>query len=350
MIPGKFSVLTATAPAAMHGALAAAGIAKGDEVIVSPLNHPAVVNAILHQGATHVFADVDYTSLCLDPAAVENRITDKTTAIIASHYAGHPCDMEALQDIARRNQLMIIEDATMAWGAQYQGQPVGSTGDLTVFGFNWPQSVYTGQGGMITTNSEELYQWLKIFCNGGIVTAREELLNQEEGPWYYEMLDIGFGYQMSELVQGELTGQLAQAQEQLDRRRAIAAQYSQDLADLTEIYLPQPLPQTQSAWYFYPICLRLDLLAGSRREIGQALLAAGVPVAVHFLPVYQHPYYKWVGHKDLCSIEGPLCPTAEYVYERELSLPTDPTLTDGQVEQMIAVLKATLKQYRKAEK
>ncbi|AQS59828.1 DegT/DnrJ/EryC1/StrS family aminotransferase [Desulforamulus ferrireducens] len=318
-IGAKYAVAVANGTAALHAALYAAGVSHKDEVILSPLAHPEVAHAIRYLDGVPIYTDIEPRTGCLDPEAVRWRLSDKTKAIIATHYAGLPCDIDNLAQLTADKGIVIIEDASRALGGRYKGKKLGTISPLTVFDFSHPQGLYTELGGMVVTDSQEYYNWLRLFRDTGIMYTKEELV-KDEGPWHFEAQEIGFNYRLTSM-QAELgLGQLAQAEEKLAQRKLMAAQYREELSSLKEVELLHISCHCEPAWHSFPILLK-GQLKERRKDIVEELLRQGVQAEVEFYPIYLHPIYLWQGHPDVCTIEGPLCPQAEEFYQRVINLP-----------------------------
>ena len=340
-IGSKYAVAVANSTAALHAALYAAGVSHKDEVLLSPLAHPEVAHAVRYLDGVPIYTDIDLKTGCLDPEAVRWRISANTKAIIATHYAGFPCDVEALAKLTEDKEIVIIEDASRALGSIYKGMKIGSISPLTVFDFSHPQGVYTELGGMVVTDSEEYYNWLKLFRDTGMMYNKDELV-KEEGPWHFEAQEIGFNYRLTSMQAGMGLEQLAQVEQKLARRRQIAAQYHTALSSIEEVELLQVSYECEPAWYSLPILLNEKLME-KRKELVEELLRQGVEVDVQFYPIYLHPIYLWQGHPDICTIEGPLCPKAEEFYQRVINLPTYSELAEYEVAKAISVLVSVLR-------
>jgi dTDP-4-amino-4,6-dideoxygalactose transaminase len=194
----KYAVAVASGTAALHVACLAAGITKGDEVITSPITFAASSNCVLYCGGKTVFADIEMDSYNINPLEIEKLITDKTKAIIPVHFTGQPCDMEEITRIAQKYNLIVIEDAAHALGASYREKRIGCISDMTILSFHPVKHITTGEGGMVLTNSKELYQRMKLFCAHGI-TRDKSVLNKVDGPWYYEQQELGFNYRITDI-------------------------------------------------------------------------------------------------------------------------------------------------------
>lgn len=340
-VGARYAVAVSSGAAGLHIGLMAAALGYEEEVITSPLTHPATSNCILYQGGIHTFADVDPATLNIDPRAVAAKINSRTRALIPVHFAGNPCDLDALHGLARENNLVVMEDAAHALGGEYGGKKIGSLSDLTVFSFSSPQHCYTGEGGMVTTDSEELYEWLLIFRENGMV-ADPDKQAKPEGPWRVEMQDRGYNYRMTDMQAALGLSQLARLEEFVDRRAALAGIYNRALAGHPAVALPEQNSRGRSTWHYYILALRPEALRVSRAEIYYALRAENIEVGVHYLPVFLHPYYLWIGHPDVCSLEGSLCPRAEEIYHRLLTLPLYPAMSNRDAVDVISAVSRVL--------
>jgi perosamine synthetase len=326
-VGAKYAVALSSGTAALHAAAFATGFGPEDEVITTPMTFAASANCVLYQGARPVFADVQPDTLNLDPASVEAAVTSRTRAIIAVDYAGQPADLEELTDIARRHGLTFIEDAAHALGATYRGRTVGSIADLTVFSTHPVKHITTGEGGMVTTNHKELAEKMRWFRNHGITTDHRE--RAARGEWSYEMVALGYNYRLSDINCALGLSQLAKLDRLLQRRREIAARYNTAFAGLPWLEPLAVMPDREPAWHLYVVRLRLERLRVGRVQVFAALRAENIGVNVHYIPVYWHPYYRQLGYP-----RG-LCPVAEAAYERLLTLPIFPAMTDRDVEDVI---------------
>lgn len=337
----KYAVAVSNGTAALHAALYAVGVSHKDEVILSPLAHPEVAHAVRYLDGVPIYTDIDAQTGCLDPEAVRWRISANTKAIIATHYAGLPCDVAKLAQLTEGKEIVIIEDASQALGAVYQGENIGTVSPLTVFDFSHPQGVYTELGGMVVTDSAEYYNWLKLFRDTGLMSEPSELV-KEEGPWHFEAQEIGFNYRMTSMQAKMGLQQLVEATTKQTRRSKVAALYSEGLADLPGISLPQTQAGNTPAWYSFPIRLQQGNLIEKRQAMVEEMLAQGVQVSVQYYPIYLHPIYLWQGHPDVCTIEGPLCPKGEKFYGEVLNLPVNPEYDEEFLKGIIGILKNVL--------
>lgn len=336
----RYAVAFSNGTTALHGAAFAAGIGPEDEVITTPLTFVASANCALYMGATPIFADVNPHTYNLDPADVRRKITDKTKAIVMVDFTGQPADYYEIKKIADEFGLKIIEDAAHALGATYHGQRVGSYADLTEFSFHPVKHITTGEGGIVVTNDEVLYQKLILFRTHGI-TRNPELMENNEGPWYYEQLELGNNYRITDIQCALGLSQMNRLPQFLTRRREIAALYNVALSNVRGILLPQQVEYVNSAWHLYIIQLQLEEFTVGRREIFDALIAENVGVNVHYIPVYYHPYYQRLGY------EKGICPIVENLYDRFITIPLFPEMTDDDVDSVVKAVKKVMLHYYK---
>lgn len=338
----KYALAVSSGTAALHLALAAAGIGPKEEVVLSPLAPPAASCAVLYLGAVPIFADVDPRTLTVDPASIRQVLSERSRAVITFHYGGRPGDLDTLGKLAAEFGLVLIEDATCALGAVYRDRPAGSFGDLSCLAFSHRQGVCTGEGGAVTTDRAELAEWLALFRNLGIVEERSALV-VDEGPWHREMQDLGFSYRMGPLPAALGAAQMERAAAFQERREEIASHYDGALADLP-LVLPARDPGITSAHYLYPVRLIPSRLTAGRREVFEALQAENVTPGVHYLPVFRHPYQRWIGHPEFCSLEDPFVHTEE-AYANLISLPLYPAMRDTDVDAVILAVRKVLGYY-----
>jgi perosamine synthetase len=321
----RHAVAVSSGTAALHAAVYAVGIGSGDEVIVPPMTFAATANAVVYQGGTPIFADVDPATLLLDPAEVERKITARTKAIISVDYAGQPCDYGCLRTIAQRHKLALIADACHSLGGEYRGRMVGSLADMTAFSFHPVKHITTGEGGMITTDDASLASRLRRFRNHGISTDHRQ--RSEAGSWFYEMEELGYNYRLSDINCALGVSQLSKLPAWIARRREIAAAY--DAAFTPLCWTPLAVqPDVCHAWHLYVV-----QVPEGRAVAFRALRDAGIGVNVHYVPVHLHPFYR----RRFGTGPG-LCPQAEQAYERLLSLPMYSGMRDAEVEAVIAAI------------
>ena len=336
------AVAVSSGTAALHAAAFAAGFGPGDEVITTSLTFAATANCLLYQGATPVFADIDPSTLCIDPDQIRRLITANTRGIIVMHYGGQPCDMDPILELAQERGLTVIEDACHALGALYKGRPAGSLGHLACFSFHPVKHITTGEGGMVVTQDHRWNASMRAFRNHGITSEARQ--RQESGAWFYEMAHLGFNYRLTDFQSALGIQQLQSLPERLARRGAIAAQYTQRFADLDTIQIPAVRPDVAHAWHLYVILLNLDRLSVNRGEVFEALRAENIGVNVHYIPVHLHPYYR-----QRFGFKRGNYPLAEAAYDRMLTLPLFPTMSDGDIEDVVAAIRKVTDRYRVAK-
>ncbi len=330
--------------AALHLALLAAGVGPGDEVITTPLTFCATVNTILHVGATPVLADIDPISLCLSPEAVEAQITPRTKAIVPVHYAGHPAEMDAFLELARRHGLAIIEDAAHAVGTSYRGRKVGSIGDYTAFSFYATKNLTTAEGGMLTTAHEEAADRIRVLGLHGISRDAWKRYTAA-GSWYYEVQEAGFKYNMTDMAAALGLAQLARFEAMQAVRRDYAERYNRAFASHPAIQLPPAADEARGdvhAWHLYVIRLNPEALTIDRDGLIDELKRAGVGTSVHFIPITHHPFYQ-----RTLGVSPDDTPVASAAYARMLSLPLYPKMTEADVSEVIARMTAILDRHRR---
>jgi len=320
----KYAVAVNSGTAALHIACLAAGITEGDEVITTPITFAASANCVLYCGGTPVFADIDMDSYNVAAEEIEKKITKKTKAIIPVHYAGLPCDMDKITEIAKKHSLLVIEDAAHALGAVYKGKKIGGISDMTCFSFHPVKPVTTGEGGMVVTNDKTLYERLLLFRSHGITRDQGQMIEKNQGAWYYEQQELGYNYRITDISCALGISQMDKLDSFLKKRREIAERYN-EVFRKEGIIVPKQISDYESGWHLYVI--RVD--ADRRSRIFDALRAEGIGVNVHYIPVYRHPYYQKNGYA------GFRCSNAEDFYASVISIPIYPSLTKRQQEYVI---------------
>jgi len=326
--------------AALHAATYALGTGPDHEVIVPAITFVATANSALFQGATPIFADVNPDTLLIDPASVEELISEKTVAVIAVDFTGHPCDYDQLRKVCDRHNLSLVDDASHSLGAKYKGRYVGSLADLNTFSFHPVKHITSGEGGMIVTDNDELADAMVRFRNHNISKGFHQ--RELEETWYYEVVDLGFNYRLTDFQSVLAHNQLSKLPVWLERRRRIAQIYSNAFNDLDSV-LPLHVSQdVEHAYHLYVIQLDLEQLSVGRTEFYKALWAEGIGVNVHYIPVHLHPYYR----ERLGTGPG-LCPVAESAYEQIISLPVFPKMTDADANDVVEAVSKVAEAYKK---
>ena len=339
----KYAVAVANGTAALHCACIAAGIGAGDEVITTPLTFAASANCALYCGAKPVFADVDSDTYNIEPANIEKCITKKTRAVVAVDFTGQAVKINEIRKICDKYGLVFIEDAAHAIGTSYNGKQIGSLADMTCFSFHPVKTVTSGEGGAVTTNSEELYKKLILAHTHGI-THDEELMEEDihEGPWCYEQISLGYNYRMTDFQAALLLSQLKRLELFKKRRKEIVKRYDEALKNIPEIILQKEIPESDTCRHLYIIRLDSDRLACTRRQFFDAMSSENVQCQVHYIPVYWFPYYQKLGYQN------GICPAAEKIYKGIMSIPLYPKMTDQDVDDVIHAVKKVAENYRKA--
>lgn len=335
----QHAVAVNSGTAALHTAMAALDIREGDEVIVPAMTFAASSNCVLYVGGTPVFVDVDPETLTINPSEAEKAITPRTKAIVAVDYAGQPANYTALYEIAEKHRLPMVADACHAIGGSLNSKPVGSIADLSTFSFHPVKHVTTGEGGAITTDNPDWAAKMRYFRNHGITTDHHQ--REKTGSWFYEMQMLGFNYRMTDFQCALGKSQLQRLPQSVQRRKEIAAQYDAIFADMPEITTLKIQEGASHAYHLYPVMLNLEMLKVDRKQVFDALRAEGLGVNVHYIPVYWHPYYQNLGY------QMGLCPVAEDAYNRLLSLPMFPTMSNTDFEDTIAAVDKVISAYRR---
>jgi len=332
----KSAVAVNSGTAALHAAMFALGIGPGDEVIVPAMTFAATANCIVFQGGTPIFADVDPGTLLINPFSVEERISPKTRAVIAVDYAGQPCDYDTLNGITRRHNLALVADACHSLGARYKDKPVGSLALLSAFSFHPVKHITTGEGGMITTDDTELAERMRLFRNHGIATDHRQ--RDAQGSWFYEMVELGYNYRITDFQCALGTSQLKKLPQWIERRHEIALKYDKAFTEIKGIEPLHVKSDVNHVYHLYVICVNGDETEVDRGRLFQELRARGVGVNVHYIPIHLHPFYR-----NRFGTGRGLCPVAEAVYEKILSLPVYPTMTDEDVNMVVSAIQCALR-------
>ena len=322
------AVAVSSGTAALHAAMHVLNIGPGDEVIVPAMTFAASANCVAYQGGTPVFADVEPDTLLIDIHDVERKITARTRAIVAVDYAGQPCEYDALRNIAERRGLALVADACHSLGGAYKSRAVGTLADLNIFSLHPVKAMTTGEGGVITTPGFETAHAMRRFRNHGITSDHFE--REQLGSWLYAMVELGYNYRMSDLQSALGLSQLGKLAGWVARRRAIARRYDLAFGRRPGLCPLRVKAEVEHAYHLYVIRLDPAVLAADRARVFAALRAENIGVNVHYLPVHLHPYYR----ETFGTGEG-MCPAAEAAYERILSLPIFPAMSDDDVNDVI---------------
>jgi dTDP-4-amino-4,6-dideoxygalactose transaminase len=326
--------------AGLHLAQLAFGIGPGDEVITTPYTFVATTNTILHTGAKPVFVDIDPVTLNLNPDLLEAAVSDKTKAIIPVHFAGYPCEMDRIREIADRHGLVIIEDAAHGIYTQYKGKPIGSIGDATCFSFYVTKNLATGEGGMVTTSREDIAEDIRIRSLHGMSKNAWKRYS-EKGAWYYEVEMPGYKYNMTDIQAALGSVQLAKLDEMQALRASLARMYFDAFTGCEAVRLPHDSEEHRHSWHLYVIRLDETMLTINRDQFIERMSKAGIGTSVHFIPVPMHPYYRSLGY-DVRHY-----PEAIRAYTGAVSLPLYPGMTQEQAYFVIEQVQRIVHEHRR---
>ena len=329
-----------SATSALHIACLALDLGPGDWLWTSPITFVASANCGLYCGAQVDFVDIDSRTYNLCPQALEQKLIEAEKAgclpkiVIPVHLCGQPCDMRAIHALAQRFGFKIIEDASHAIGGKYQGEPIGNCrySDITVFSFHPVKIITTAEGGMALTNSAELAIKMALLRSHGITRDPSHMTHEADGPWYYQQIELGFNYRMTELQAALGVSQMSRLDEYVARRHELARRYDKLLIELP-VTTPWQHPDSYSGLHLYVIRLQLEEVKLSHRQVFEALREQGIGVNLHYIPVYTQPYYQRVGYRP------DFFPQAQSYYREAISLPMYQTLTDEQQDHVVSVLK-----------
>ncbi len=337
----KYAIAVNSCTAALHISLGALGIGKDDEVITTPYTFISTVNVILQQGAAPVFVDIDSDTFNINPDLIRGKINKKTKAIMPVHFAGQPCEMDKIIKIAKDNNLFIIEDAAHAISAEYEGRKIGNIGDTTSFSFYPTKNITTSEGGMVTTNNEKVANKCKILSLHGISKDAWKRYSAE-GSWYYEVIYPGYKYNMTDIQASLGLHQLEKLNNFQKKRGNIVKAYNEAFKDMEEIVIPYVKNNIKHAWHLYVIKIVPERLKINRNQFIEALKAENIGTSVHFIPAHLHPYYR-----DTYGFKSGDFPNAEYAFERVISLPLFPKMTDEDVNDVINAVRKIVEYYKK---
>jgi len=331
-VGANYAVAVSSGTAALHVACLAAELKSGDELITSPITFSASANCALYCRAKPMFADIKKENGLIDENLIEAKINSRTRIIVPVHYAGLPCEMEKIKGIADKHNLIVVEDACHALGARYRNSKIGDCkySDMAVFSFHPVKHITTGEGGIITTNSPELYQKLLLFRTHGITKEPDKLLNKEEGPWFYEIQELGYNYRITDIQCALGISQLRKLDKFVGRRREIARKYDEAFSKMSDIEIINETESKKSSYHLYVIKVKDK---DTRLNVFNYLKKNDVLCQVHYIPVHWHPYYQKLGY------EKEDCPEAGGFYDRIISLPIFPGLKNEEQDKIINLIK-----------
>ena len=332
-----------SATSALHIACLALGLGEGDRLWTSPITFVASANCALYCGAQVDFVDIDPRTYNLCPEALERKlqVAEREGALpkvlAAVHLCGQPCDMQAISALAKRYGFKVIEDASHAIGGKYQGEFIGNCrySDITVFSFHPVKIITTAEGGMALTNDAFLAERMALLRSHGITREPSKMTHESDGPWYYQQIDLGFNYRMTELQAALGVTQLERLDRYVARRHELARRYDQLLAGLP-VTTPWQHPDSYSGLHLYVIRLQLETLRSSHRQVFESLREQGIGVNLHYIPVHTQPYYQRMG------FQAGDFPEAERYYREAISLPMFQTMTEQQQDEVIAALRKAI--------
>ena len=336
----KYAVAVSNGTAALHIACMAAGLGEGDMLWTSPITFVASANCARYCGADVDFVDIDADTYNMSVKTLEEKLCSakrKPKLVVPVHLAGQSCDMKRIHELAQEHGFMVMEDACHAMGADYLGKKVGCCefSDMVVFSFHPVKIVTTGEGGMILTNNEELYQKLLLFRSHGITRDENLMTHEVDGPWYYQQLELGFNYRMTDLQAALGYSQMKRVDEFVARRRELAARYERLLANLP-VRTPQVLEGAVPSWHIYVVRVDFSQLRISKQEIFDRMKANGIVLNLHYIPVHMQPYYQ-----KFCFADGDF-PSSESYYREALTLPLYYDLTDDSQGRIVESLRDVL--------
>tara|TARA_B100002049_G_scaffold217965_1_gene184828 strand:- start:786 stop:1976 length:1191 start_codon:yes stop_codon:yes gene_type:complete len=334
-IGSKYAIALNSCTAALHLSMLISDVSIGDEVITTPMTFAATANAILHTGAKPIFVDVEKDSMNIDPSLIEKAISPKTKAILPVHFAGRPCNMDHIMEIAQKNNLLVIEDAAHAVEAKYKGKKIGNIGDMTCFSFYVTKNLVTGEGGMITTNNEEWSKKIKIRALHGM-TSDARMRYANENYKHYQVIAPGFKYNMMDIQASLGIHQLKRLDKNFDRRKEIWNIYNKAFENLP-VTTPSEEKDTVHGRHLYTLLLDLDNLKISRDEFLGEIVRENIGVGVHFISLHLQPYFK-----ETFGLKKDDFPNSAFISERTVSIPFSAKLTEKDVQDVINAITKVL--------
>ena len=340
-VGSEYAIAVQSCTFALHLSLVCIGVESGDEVITTPFTFAATANVIVWERAKPVFVDIDPESYNITPDMIEEKITEKTKAIIPVHFAGQPCDMDPILRIARKHDLRLIEDAAHATGSTYNGRKIGTIGDVTCFSFYPTKNITTGEGGIMTTNDAKVAEKTEMLRLHGMDKSAWKRYSRK-GSWYYQIKYAGYKYNMTDIQAALGIEQLKKLDKFNQKRIELARYYSQKFENISEIATPKDKGLGKHVYHLYPIQVRTDNLKIDRDRFIQALKAENIGTSVHFIPLHLHPFYQ----KSFGYRSGDF-PVAEETYRNIVSLPLFPKMNKEDVDDVVVAIEKILRASRK---
>lgn len=333
-----------SATSALHIACLALGLGPGDRLWTSPVTFVASANCGVYCGAQVDFVDIDPRTYNLCPQALERKLAEAERegtlpkVVVPVHLCGQPCDMQAIHELAKRYGFKVIEDASHAIGGKYQGEFIGSGkySDITVFSFHPVKIITTAEGGMVLTNDLKLANKMALLRSHGITRDPQQMTHESDGPWYYQQIDLGFNYRMTELQAALGISQMERLDQYIVRRHQLAERYNDLLAALP-VTVPWQHPDSYSGLHLYVIRLQLDKINKTHRQVFESLREQGVGVNLHYIPVHTQPYYAQMGFKPEDF------PAAQDYYREAISIPMFQTMSNDQQDRVVAAISQAVK-------
>jgi UDP-4-amino-4,6-dideoxy-N-acetyl-beta-L-altrosamine transaminase len=325
----KYAVLANSGTSALDIAVGSLNLPRGSEVITTPISFVATSNALLYNGLKPVFADIDAKTRNIDPDKIRSRITDKTKAIAYVDFAGHPCDISEIREIADEYDFLLIDDACHALGAEYEKRKIGTLADVTIFSFHPVKHITTGEGGAVTTNRKDLYDSMLMLRNHGIDRDARSRFGPDAS-WAYDMKVLGRNYRMTDFQAALGMNQLKRIDWFIEKRTAFSRRYAEALRDIPWIQPPCTKDRVKHAWHIYTVLLGETM---ERDAFFKYMRAAGIGVNVHYIPIYRHTYYQ-----KAVPVRPEDYPVTEHVFKNIITLPLHPKLTDREFDYIIETI------------
>lgn len=338
-IGSRYALALNSCTAGLHLSMLVAGLKPGDEVITTPMTFAATANAILHAGAQPVFVDIDRRTMNIDPELIAAKLSPKTKAILPVHLCGRPCNMDRIMELARQNNLLVIEDAAHAIEAVYKSKKIGTIGDMTVFSFYVTKNLVTGEGGMVTTDREDYAEKIQTYGLHGMSKGAWRRFS-DEGFKHYKIIYPGFKYNMMDMQAALGIHQLNRLDAALARREEIWKRYDEAFKNLPVDTPAPPENNTRHARHLYTILVKLEDLKADRDTIQQALFEEQIGTGIHYISLHLHQYYR-----ERYRFKADDFPNAQFVSERTISLPLSTKLTDDDVQDVIDAVTRVLARY-----